>query len=345
MHNGGFLAAAVVDRPAHDHSAHAHHAVNLLPNGSFEELRDGRPAGWTGRTFTGQANHEPAESGRTGDRAILIRSSGGADAAWSTQVTVKPHTRYRLSGWIKTQELRTGPGGHGVLLNAHELQPADLSRTRGLKGTEDWTHVETILDSTERTSLTIHCLFGGPGMAAGTAWFDDVSLVEVGPAHPGGAGVEHVLSLVERHVSHRLGAATAAVEDTVEGDTLVLKLATIPGLMRYDRATLTVRAGQKVRLVFDNNDVMQHNFLLLKPGSIEKVGLAADQMITDPQAMSKNFVPDLPEILAATPLVNPQEKAVLEFTAPTVPGPYPYVCTFPGHWRIMQGVLTVEAAP
>ncbi len=30
------------------------------------------------------------------------------------------------------------------------------------------------------------------------------------------------------------------------------------------------------------------------------------------------------------------------FTAPKEPGEYPYVCTFPGHWRLMKGVMTVE---
>jgi len=31
----------------------------------------------------------------------------------------------------------------------------------------------------------------------------------------------------------------------------------------------------------------------------------------------------------------------LRFTAPDKPGEYPYICTFPGHWRIMQGVMKV----
>ncbi|MCH8962102.1 MAG: hypothetical protein IH820_12455 [Bacteroidetes bacterium] len=35
----------------------------------------------------------------------------------------------------------------------------------------------------------------------------------------------------------------------------------------------------------------------------------------------------------------------LTFTAPTEPGDYPYVCTFPGHWRTMQGVMQVVASP
>ena len=41
-------------------------------------------------------------------------------------------------------------------------------------------------------------------------------------------------------------------------------------------------------------------------------------------------------------LVNGKEEAEQEFTAPKQPGRYPFLCTFPGHWRVMKGVLIVE---
>jgi len=115
----------------------------------------------------------------------------------------------------------------------------------------------------------------------------------------------------------------------------------IPDVMKYDKAELTIKAGQRTRLIFRNNDHMPHNVLILRPGTIDAVGLLADQMLTDPQAMTKNFVPTSGDVLFSTVLVNPNEAAELRFTAPTQPGRYPYVCTFPGHWRMMQGVLIV----
>ncbi len=36
------------------------------------------------------------------------------------------------------------------------------------------------------------------------------------------------------------------------------------------------------------------------------------------------------------------EKQTMKFTAPTTPGRYEYICTFPGHWQLMRGVMTVE---
>jgi len=44
----------------------------------------------------------------------------------------------------------------------------------------------------------------------------------------------------------------------------------------------------------------------------------------------------------ATRLVDPEGSESLVFTAPTEPGQYPYICTVPGHWRIMNGIMTVE---
>jgi azurin len=54
-----------------------------------------------------------------------------------------------------------------------------------------------------------------------------------------------------------------------------------------------------------------------------------------------HYVPDIPQVLFHTRLVNPQETVKLEFVAPDKPGDYPYVCTFPGHWSIMNGVMKV----
>ena len=87
---------------------------------------------------------------------------------------------------------------------------------------------------------------------------------------------------------------------------------------------------------------MQHNLVIGKPKSLEKIGKAADKMITDPNGATNNYVPEMPEILFATALVNPDQTVRLRFKAPLKPGDYPYICTFPGHWRLMNGVMTVK---
>jgi azurin len=69
----------------------------------------------------------------------------------------------------------------------------------------------------------------------------------------------------------------------------------------------------------------------------------ADKLAADPKDVEKAYVPDSPKVLHATPLVEPNGKAELTFDAPATPGRYPYLCTFPGHWRVMRGVLIVES--
>ena len=103
-----------------------------------------------------------------------------------------------------------------------------------------------------------------------------------------------------------------------------------------------MKAGQPVKLVFTNPDATQHNLVIVKPGALEEVGMAGNEMAKDPAGITKGFVPDHPAILHHTKLLNPDTGEVLRFEAPKKPGTYPYLCTFPGHWQVMQGVMVVE---
>ncbi len=122
----------------------------------------------------------------------------------------------------------------------------------------------------------------------------------------------------------------------------VLRVQAVPNQMQFAPTELRVRAGQPVRLVFENPDLMPHNLLLTAPDAAEEVGALADAMAAEPGALARHYVPATPRILHATPLVEPGQRAELAFTAPAVPGRYPYLCTFPGHWRMMRGILIVE---
>ena len=114
-----------------------------------------------------------------------------------------------------------------------------------------------------------------------------------------------------------------------------------PGTMKFENADISVKAGSKVILTFENPDVLQHNFVLTKIGKKDAVGALADAMLTDPEALKKQYVPESDDVIASTKLVNPTQSEVIEFTLPDEPGDYPYICTFPGHWRLMNGILKV----
>lgn len=118
----------------------------------------------------------------------------------------------------------------------------------------------------------------------------------------------------------------------------------VPNMMQYDIKSFEVAAGEAIVLSLQNPDLLQHNLLICAPGSKDKVGNAANLMAADPTALEKQYIPDLPEILFHTPLVNPNAAYDLAFTAPAEPGDYPYLCTFPGHWILMNGVMKVVPA-
>lgn len=120
-----------------------------------------------------------------------------------------------------------------------------------------------------------------------------------------------------------------------------IRIVAVPNQLAFSPSEVRVRAGRKLKVVFDNPDHQIHNLVLVRPGTEKEVGLLADQMLQDPDAYAKGFVPDTDKVIWATPLVNADKKVSIDFTAPKEPGRYPFLCTFPGHWRVMKGSLVV----
>ncbi len=121
----------------------------------------------------------------------------------------------------------------------------------------------------------------------------------------------------------------------------VIRLGTLPHQMLYDQETLVVEVGEQVEIVFENSDIMPHNLVLSAPGSLVEIGEASEKLATRPDALSRHYVPRSRKIIVSSRLLQPGMSQKLSFTAPTDVGVYPYVCTFPGHWRRMFGALFV----
>lgn len=134
----------------------------------------------------------------------------------------------------------------------------------------------------------------------------------------------------------------AAAGKTLRGlASSVFILRTIPEQMLYDQNLLVVEAGKPVEIILQNDDAMPHNVVVVKPGAAEEVGTASEKMSLTPDAQGRLYVPELPSVLHATALVESGQRAKLAFIAPAEVGDYPYLCTFPGHWRRMLGTLAV----
>jgi azurin len=109
--------------------------------------------------------------------------------------------------------------------------------------------------------------------------------------------------------------------------------------MAYDPTSFTVKAGDKVKLTLVNKNSaegMLHNWVLVKLGSGQEVATAGIAAGKD-----KSYIPENPNIIAASALAKPNETVTLDFTAP-VAGSYNYICTYPGHFPTMIGKLIVE---
>lgn len=139
----------------------------------------------------------------------------------------------------------------------------------------------------------------------------------------------------------KAAASKAPVAASQAPEPTIINIEVVKDVLQFDKKQITVKAGQKVTIVLENPDGMQHNLVVIQPGTLEKVGAAADMLARDPDGAELSYVPRIPEVLHATKLLNTGETFTLEFTAPSVPGDYPYVCTFPGHWRGMNGIMKV----
>lgn len=114
------------------------------------------------------------------------------------------------------------------------------------------------------------------------------------------------------------------------------------GGLKYDTEELRAKRGEYIALTLTNSDAMPHNLVVVQPGAYETVGMAAFKMLNDPQAGDKHYVPNMPEVLAHTSVIFPGSRHTIYVQLPDEPGEYPYLCTFPGHWQTMKGVLIVE---
>jgi putative membrane-bound dehydrogenase-like protein len=370
-HGTGYLRAALAESKA----AAATGATkpveipkdNLIQNPGFEAVDGILPKQWHIRNYGGKATHQVVQPGRGGKGyALMIESEGGANTSMHFDLKVKKRTSYQLSAWLKT-EAATGPGAQ---LNIHALpgQP----RTPAVKGDSDWKKVSVRFKTDNRGTISINCLFGGWGSAKGKGYYDDLQLIQLDAGQGADigedtgsivaanltahatptqlSGILNDITIRPTELGNRIKTAIGRPKVTMEKATddpaelakthQVLKISAAEGL-KFNTSTLEAKAGRAIAIIVANPDLLQHNFVLGKQGSMQRLGNAADKLITAPNAIEIEYVPQSEDVLSATGLLDPGVTTILKI-GPLSAGTYPYLCTFPGHWRIMQGVLTVR---
>ncbi len=124
-------------------------------------------------------------------------------------------------------------------------------------------------------------------------------------------------------------------------DVRVIAIGTVPARMIYDKEKLVVQAGKPVEFRLSNSDSMPHNFAIVQPGAMQEVGELAEATARDADVIRRQYIPKSNKVILGSRLLQPGETQALSFDVPSKPGVYPYVCTWPGHWRRMFGALYV----
>jgi azurin len=115
--------------------------------------------------------------------------------------------------------------------------------------------------------------------------------------------------------------------------------------MKYSVTSIEAKPGEDLKVVLTNEGtqpiaVMGHNWILLQAGS--DVAAFDSAALT---AKDTGYIPDAlkNEIVAHIDLLGPRKSGEADFKAPTTPGEYPFLCTFPAHYQTgMKGTLTVK---
>ena len=154
--------------------------VNLIKNGGFEEVENGLPAEWYTEAYTAGAEFSIQSDGYEGNSAKIVSGSYN-DARFVQKVSVNPNAVYRLSAWVKTEDVKAKSGidSNKACANVSVMEMFYISQT--LSGDSSWTRIDFYgqTGAGQRSVLVAMRLGFYSGDSMGTAYFDNVELVQV----------------------------------------------------------------------------------------------------------------------------------------------------------------------
>ncbi len=354
-------ALARADAAGGEHAAHVVHALSQILHGlDAAEIAAVRgDLARLGSTATLESTRDLAVKSVIETDATPLRSwnDAGSDSAQQTIVlralalAQPPELRTLLYPQVRAllDSRRGAPAndeqGHSVV-SAAMTAIASMTEHRGevVELLADFYRNGTAAeaDAAVRAALLVRAEEWPQAAAADLAEAIAVRVNDVKPPARSAVPVQEALELANR-LTERLPETRAVALRATLADlaVAVILIRTVPHQMAFDKTEIFVEAGKPVEIVVENLDIMPHNLLITAPKSMEEVGQLAERMATLPDAFSRHFIPDTPKVLHATKMLQPRQVARLSFVAPTETGRYPYVCTFPGHWRKMNGVMHV----
>jgi putative heme-binding domain-containing protein len=224
-----------------------------------------------------------------------------------------------------------------------------LSRIPGYE-TEKWNDLTSLIKSGQSRAAAISILKSipddkRPGERLGdladnlVAYLSDMpAALRTGPA--AAEAIELVRSLATRLPKERADELAKRLDNL---DVRVIAIGTVQERMIFDKEQIAIQAGRPIEFRFSNSDFMPHNFVIVQQGALQEIGEMAEATALAADAKTRHYVPTSPKVMLASRLLESNQSQSLLFEAPKEPGIYPYVCTYPGHWRRMYGALYVVA--
>ena len=117
-----------------------------------------------------------------------------------------------------------------------------------------------------------------------------------------------------------------------------IEIESIGNQMKYNVPEINAERGSTIQIILSNNasmEIMKHNIVVLN--SIDSINEVGKQAIS-----AENYLPNHESIIAASEMIGPGETTELVIQIPNEKGIYPYICTFPGHYQVMQGRIIVK---
>jgi alpha-N-arabinofuranosidase len=155
-------------------SGDKNHEYGVIQNPSAEITDGSVVKGWTSDPRARYAVQFYDNVARDGNKSLFIQADRFANGRWSCKVLLKPWSRYRFTGWIKTENIVAEKGkGAGFRMDGLSTEPT------GFTGTNDWTMVKYEFDTGNDDCTVIACVLGIDGNAKGRVWFDDMNLEQI----------------------------------------------------------------------------------------------------------------------------------------------------------------------
>lgn len=219
-------------------------AMNLLSNPGFEE----GPEGWSlpdgVMSIDGTVSH-------SGSASLRVSWDDAAKRQVAVQsVAVKPGRRYLISAWLKCSDVRGSQRGATFGLE----WPGRGASPVGVSGTTDWTRVRFYTSVVPENAGSANLFVTLDWGASGTAWIDDICVVEVDPRPLVTLRLDSAVVVGEKDSApFTVHTEDVAVEEFGEDEAIDVRLCSPP--WNAPLATLALQPGVQTSASFPTSDL------------------------------------------------------------------------------------------